>query len=110
MCSPSPIVYGFRSCDLPKNMDTIVFSVNDKGLKSTGEVDADDVITHAFGEDNGHHRHMLYRMITEIHHMLPDGTVRILACGGKKLQDAIVLTPDECMAREIARVGGRGVA
>ena len=104
MCSPSPIVYGFKNwSNLPKNMDTVVFSMNDKGMKSCGEVDADDVIAHAFGVDNGHW-HMLYRMITEIHHMLPDGTVRILACGGKKLEEAIVLTSDACMARETTRV------
>jgi hypothetical protein len=97
MCRPSPIVYA----QWPKKTDTIVFSMNDKGMKSCGEIDADDVIAHAFGVDNGHW-HMLYRMITEIHHMLPDGTVRILACGGKQLEEAIVLTPKECMAREIA--------
>jgi hypothetical protein len=108
MCSPSPIVYGFKNwSNLPKNMDMVVFSMNDKGMKSCGEVDADDVITHAFGKDNGHW-HMLYRMITEIHHMLPDGTVRILACGGKKLEEAIVLTSDACMARETTRVDGLG--
>ena len=105
MCSPSQIVYYFH-WDLSRHYaDTIVFSVNDKGMKSCGEVDADDVLRHVF--PNGKfeaHSWMLYRNITEIHHMLPDGTVRILACGGKKLEDPIVLTEMECLERETIRV------
>jgi hypothetical protein len=40
--------------------------------------------------------------ITEIHHILPDGTVRILACNGQKLEEAIVLTADAFMEREMS--------
>ena len=79
-------------------IDTYVFSVYDQGMKK-GEVDADDVLRQAFGKVDFE----LYRKITEIHHMLSDGTIRILACGGAKLADPIVLTYDECLAREVAR-------
>ncbi|KAJ1465365.1 hypothetical protein T484DRAFT_1757473 [Baffinella frigidus] len=107
MCKPSPIVYLFHPSSHFRNIDTWVFSVNDKGMKSCGEVDADDVMRHVFpGGAFEAHSLMLYRNITEIHHMLPDGTVRILACGGKKLDSAIVLTPHACMERETARVRG----
>jgi hypothetical protein len=106
MCKPSPIVYGFKKYNsLPKHMDMVVFSMNDKGMNSCGEVDADDVLRHVFPKGAFEaHSWMLYRMIAEIHHMLPDGTVRILAVGGKKLDEAIVLTPDACMARETVRM------
>ena len=103
MCRASPIVY----LNGDDKIDTYVFSVNDRGMKSCGAVDADDVLRHAFGEGGfDGHSHMLYRKISEIHHMLPDGTVRILACGGAKLADPIVLTRLECMEREVARVCG----
>jgi hypothetical protein len=106
MCRPHPIVYA----RWPTRTDTIVFSMNDKGMKSCGEVDADDVLRHAFPKGAFEaHSWMLYRMITEIHHMQADGKVRILACGGKKLEDAIVLTPEECIAREIKRVKDRSL-
>jgi hypothetical protein len=109
MCSHFAVIHNFTTWKhLPKKMDMIVFSVNDKGLKSNGAVDADDVITHVFGEDNGYNSELL-KAITEIHHMLPDGTVRILAIGGEKLENALVLTADECMAREVAREQRRGV-
>ena len=103
MCRPSPIVYNFGSSNLHQDLHTVVFSVNDKGMKSCGEVDADDILKHAF--PNGAfeaHSHMLYQNIFEIHHMLTDGTVRIMACGGKKLQDPLMLTKNECLARETA--------
>jgi len=47
-------------------------------------------------------------VVTEMHHMLPDGTVHMLACDGKKVEEAIVLTPHACMEREIARVLAMG--
>jgi hypothetical protein len=106
MCRTRPIVYA----RWPTMTHTIVFSMNDKGMKSCGEVDADDVLRHAFPKGAFEaHSWMLYRMITEIHHMQADGKVRILACGGKKLEDAIVLTPEECIAREIKRVKDRSL-
>jgi hypothetical protein len=105
MCCPRQ--FKFLTC---RDIDTWVFSVNDKGMESCGEVDADDVLAHAFIEDLRAgvglvaRRINMYQYITDIHHMLPDGTVRILACDGKKLDEAIVLTADACMARETARV------
>jgi hypothetical protein len=95
--------------DHMKNIDTYVFSINDTGMKSCGEVTADDVLTHAFGTDGlKAHRHVLYNVMTEIHHMLPDGTVRVLACAGEKLVDPLVLTQDECNARVTKRGEGGG--
>ena len=73
-------------------------------MKSCGEVSAQDILDHAFGKDTGHVPR-LYHWISEIHHMLPDGTVRILACGGKGLEDPIVLSENQCREREAVRAG-----
>jgi hypothetical protein len=98
MCSEVPIVLSFHWDGMSHILDTIVLSVNDKGMKSSGEVDADEVLRHAFPYGDVEHCR-LYPKITEIHHMLPDGTVRILASAGKKLQDPIVLSALECIER-----------
>jgi hypothetical protein len=91
---------GFLEGNSLKGVDTWVFSVNDKEMKSCGEVDAEEILIHAFGsEDVKYRRFMLYKNITEIHHMMSDGTVRILSCDGKKLDEAIVLTHEECIER-----------
>ena len=67
------------------------------------EFDADDVMRHVFpGGDFEAHSYMLYKNITEIHHMLADGTVRVLSCDGKKLEEAIVLSYKECIERVVA--------
>ena len=81
MCSPSPIVYSFHWDNIrAENLHTVVFSLNDKGMKSCGEIDSDDVLRHAFPNGAAQaHIWMLYRQIAEIHHMLSDGTVRVLA-------------------------------
>jgi hypothetical protein len=90
-------------CDRRTSVDTWVFSINDTGMKSSGEDDAEDILVHLFGKDGLEgYRGTLYYLVTEIHKMLPDGTVRVLACGGKKLQDAIVLSYDECIERVVA--------
>jgi hypothetical protein len=100
MCKPSPIVYWFKPASDLGKVNTWVFSVNDKGMKAGGEVTADDILKHVFPDGSFEaHSWMLYRNIKEIHHMLPDGTVCILACDGKKLENAIVLTYDECIER-----------
>jgi hypothetical protein len=109
MCTSWPFkcLDGWMQHEL-QNIDTWIFSVNDKGMKSCGEIDAQDILLHVFGSDDLKGRiSMLYQNITEIHHMLPDGTVRILSCDSNKLQDAIVLTYSECMER--VRVGAKGV-
>jgi len=104
MCKASSIVYmlhpGFGTpC---KNVDTVVLDFLDTGMRSCGEVDADDVMRHVFpGGDFEAHSYMLYQNITEVHHMLADGTVRVLACDGKKLEDAIVLSYKECIERVV---------
>ena len=99
MCKASRIVYLFHPSSPCKTVDTWVFSFSDVGMNSCGEVDADDVMRHVFpGEQFEAHRDMLYRNITEVHHMLADGTVRVLACGGK-LEDAVVLSYRECIKR-----------
>jgi hypothetical protein len=106
MCKPTPIVYWFRFPRLG-TVNTWVFSVDDTGMKSCGEVTADDILRHVFpGGAFEAHSCMLYRNIKEIHHMLPDGTVRVLACDGKKLEDATVLSYTECIERA-KRGGGR---
>jgi hypothetical protein len=86
-----------------EDVDAWVFSINDKGMKSCGEVSTQDILDHSFGKDTGHVPR-LYHWISEIHHMLPDGTVRILARGCKELEDPIVLTEMECLERETIRV------
>jgi hypothetical protein len=107
MCKPSPIVYLFSSASELGKVNTWVFSVDDTGMKSCGEVTADDILRHVFpGGAFEAHSCMLYRNIKEIHHMLPDGTVRVLACDGKKLEDATVLSYTECIERA-KRGGGR---
>jgi hypothetical protein len=89
-------------CDRRTRVDTWVFSVNDEGMKLSGNDDAEDILVHLFGKDDLEFRRgTLYNLVTEIHRMLPDGTVRILACGGKKLQDTIVLSYDECIERAV---------
>ncbi|KAJ1463625.1 hypothetical protein T484DRAFT_1758689 [Baffinella frigidus] len=104
MCKTSPFVKWFPYPCIG-TVNTWVFSVNDKGMKSCGEVTADNILRHVFSDGAFEtHSGMLYRNIKEIHHMLPDGTVRVLACDGKKLEDAIVLTYDECIKR--VRYGG----
>ena len=85
-----------------EDVDAWVFSINDKGMKSCGEVSIQDILDHAFGKDTGHFPRLL-RWFSEIHHMLPDGTVRILACRGEKLEEPIVLTEYECLQRESVR-------
>jgi len=100
MCKASRVVYLFHPSSPCKTVDTWVFSVREDGMNSCGEVDADDVMRYVFpGGDFEAHRDMLYRNITEVHHMLADGTVRVLACGGKKLEDAVVLSYHECIER-----------
>ena len=103
MCTPRPFkFFGNRTYG---DIDTWIFSINDNGMKKCGEIDANDVLAHAFSEDlrTGDglmaRRIDMYLYITEIHHMLPDGSVRILASGGKKLQDPIVLSALECIER-----------
>jgi len=89
--------------DRRARVDTWVFSVNDKGMKSSGENDAEDILVHLFGKDELESRRgTLYNLITEIHHMLSDGTVRVLACSGKKLEDAVVLSYEKCIERVVA--------
>ena len=81
MCGPSPIVYSVHWYNIcAENLDTVVFSLNDKGMKSCGEIDSDDVLRYAFPKGAAQaHNAMLYRQIAEIHHMLSDGTVCVLA-------------------------------
>ena len=98
-------------CNNRKSVDTWVFSINDKEMKLSGEDDAEDILLHLFGKDDlgdgwESRRGTLYNLVTEIHHMLPDGTVRVLASGGKKLQDAIVLSYDECIERVVEPLMG----
>ena len=89
-------------CDRRTSVDTWVFSVNDKGMKLSGNDDAEDILVHLFGKDDlESRRDILYNLVTEIHYMLPNGTVRILASGGKKLEAAIVLSYDECIERVV---------
>ena len=89
-------------CDNRRRVDTWVFSVNDKGMKSSGEDDAEDILVHLFGKyELEYRRKDVYNLVTEIHHMRPTGTVRILASGGKKLEAAIVLSYDECIERVV---------
>ena len=99
MCSVAPIEYNFHWNGFVNNFKTVVFSINDTGMKSCAEIDADDLLRHAFPNECDEKKTMLYSKILEIHHMLPDGTVRILACGGKKLEDPIVVTETECLER-----------
>ena len=89
-------------CDNRKSVDTWIFSVNDTGMKLSGNDDAEDILVHLFGKDDlESRRSTLYNLVTEIHNMLPDGTVRVLACGGKKLEDPIVLSYEECIERVV---------
>jgi hypothetical protein len=94
---------GCLTCDSIRNgIDTWVFSVNQSGMKSSGDIDIDDILVHVFGKDELQgRRNIFYRNITEVHHMLADGTVRVLACDGKKLEDAIVLSYNECIKRVV---------
>jgi hypothetical protein len=94
-----------------RNVDAWVFSINDEGMKSSGEDDAEDILVHLFGEyDLESSRSTLYNnLVTEIHHMLPDGTVRVLASDRNKLKDAIVLSYDECIQRVVGEVHSRDV-
>ena len=88
--------------DRRARVDTWVFSVNDKGMKSSGEDDAEDILVHLFGKyELEYRREDVYNRVTEIHKILPDGTVHVLACGGKKLEAAIVLSYDECIERVV---------
>jgi hypothetical protein len=101
MCRASDIVYITQDSS-KKKFSTYVFSLDDKYMTTSCEIDADDVLKYAFGSDGYHNHHnMLYKRITEIHHMLPDGTVRILASNGEKLTDPIVLTRIECIQRQV---------
>jgi len=104
MCTASNVVY-IAQDSKKKKINTYVFSLDDRRMKPSCEIDADDVLKYAFGGD-GHRNHydMLYRRITEIHHMLPNGTVRILASEGEKLVHPIVLTRSECLNRQILRL------
>ena len=71
-------------------------------MKSSGEADAENILVHLFGKDELESRQsVMYNLITEIQHVLPNGKVRILACGGKKLEDAIVLSHKECTDRMV---------
>jgi len=116
MCTASPIVYLFHPSSNCGTVDTWVFSARDDGMRSRrgpGEDDADDVMRYVFpGGAFEAHRRTLYRNITEVHHMLADGTVRVLACGGKKLEAAVVLSYDECVTRAVHLhySSGRGAA
>ena len=85
-----------------EDVDAWVFSINDKGMKSCGEVSTQDILDHAFGKNTGHVPR-LFSWFSEIHHILPNGTVRILACRGEKLEEPIVLTQQECLERETVR-------
>jgi hypothetical protein len=97
MCSPSSILHGF-SCDhTPNNIDAIVFSINDKG-KLGDDIDLDGIIRHVFGKNSGH-LSMLYKRITEIHHMVKNNKVRVLASMGKRLHEPIILSHEECIDR-----------
>ena len=72
-------------------------------MKWSGELDAEDILVHVFGKEGLEGRlTIMYNKITEIHHMLPDGNVRMLACGGKKLEDTIVLSYAECIERVVS--------
>lgn len=105
MCKASRIVYMLHpATGSPcRNVDTLVLDFNDAGMRSCGEVDADDVMRHIFPDGAFEaHRSMLYKNITEIHQLLVDGTVRVLACGGKKLENVIVLSYEECIQRVVA--------
>ena len=106
MCSPSPIVYSFHWDNIrAENLRAVVFSLNDKGMKSCGKIDSDDVLRYAFPKGAVQaHIWMLYRQIAEIHHMLSDGTVRVLATNKRKLENPIILTQSECIERETTRV------
>jgi hypothetical protein len=94
---------GCLTCDSIRNgIDTWVFSVNQSGMKSSGDIDIDDILVHVFGKDELQgRRNIFFRNVTEVHHMLADGTVRVLACDGKKLEDAIVLSYNECIKRVV---------
>jgi hypothetical protein len=100
MCKAFPIVYLFNPSSNCGTIGTWVFSVRDNGMHPRRGVDADDVMSYVFpGGAFEAHSDMLYRNITEVHHMLADGTVRVLACGGGKLEDAVVLSYDESIER-----------
>ena len=103
MCTASNLVY-LAQDSTKKKVDTYIFSMD---MRVLGDFDADDVLKYAFGA-RGHRKHsdVLYERITEIHHMLPDGTVRILASEGAKLVDPIILTRVECLQRQIIREAG----
>jgi len=84
------------------HVDTWIFSVSDKGMQSSVEADAEDILVHLFGKDElESHQSVLHLHNLEIQHVLPNGKVRILACGGKKLEDAIVLSHKECTDRMV---------
>jgi len=102
MCKASPIVYLPHPSSNCETVDTWVFSVRDDWMRPCGEVDADDVMRYVFpGGAFEAHSCMLYQNITEVHHMLANGTVRVLAYGGKKLEEAVVLSYDECIKRAV---------
>ena len=99
MCAVAPIEYNFHWNGLINDFKTVVFSINDTALKSCADIDADDLLRYAFPDECNEKRTLLYNKILEIHHMLPDGKVRILASGGKKLEDPIEVTETECLER-----------
>ena len=96
---------GSLTCRTLCGIDTWVFSVVCSKLNPSGngEVDADDVLEYVFGHEELRDRHStLYDFVTEIHHMLADGTVRVLTCHKKKLSSAIVLSYEQCIERMLA--------
>ena len=100
MCDVAPIQYNFHWNGLINDFKTAVFSINDTGMNLCAEI---DLLRHAFPNEFDEKKTMLYSKILEINHMLPNGTVRILACGGKKLEDPIVVTETECLERILVR-------
>ena len=99
MCDVAPIEYNFHWNGLVNDFKTVVFSVNDTGLNQFSEIDADDLLRHVFPNEFDCKKMMLYSKVSEIHHIMPDGTVRILFCEGKKLEDPVVVTETECLER-----------
>lgn len=91
------------TCSTLKGVDTWIFSVLSSKVipaKNDSEVDADDVLEYVFGNGELKNRHhTLYENVTEIHHLLGDGRVRILSCEKKKLKSEMVVSYGECLDR-----------
>jgi hypothetical protein len=92
-------------------VDTMCFSVMSSKLsnmKEDNEADAGDVLDFVFGcrELESRH-HTMYENVTEIHHLLGNGTVRVLACDKKKLTGTVVVSHEECLDRILTQMENR---